>query len=101
MRRFVSLVLGLLSVPAVVLASPVGYVQTNLVSDGTVPAAVQDSNLENPWGIAFGPTTPFQIADNGSGLSTAYAGDGPAMALTSRYSSRPNLPHSRPLPDCL
>ena len=25
----------------------------------------------------------------------------PAIALTSRYSSRPNLPHSRPLPDCL
>jgi hypothetical protein len=25
----------------------------------------------------------------------------PAMALTSRYSSRPKRPHSRPLPDCL
>jgi len=25
----------------------------------------------------------------------------PAMALTSRYSSKPKRPHSRPLPDCL
>jgi len=92
MRRFVSLVLGLLSVPAVVLASPVGYVQTNLVSDGTVPAAVQDSNLENPWGIAFGPTTPFQIADNGSGLSTAYAGDGTKQSLVISVPPAPGSP---------
>ena len=25
----------------------------------------------------------------------------PAIAFTSRYSSNPNRPHSRPLPDCL
>ena|GEM_PF-4493103 len=25
----------------------------------------------------------------------------PAIDLTSRYSSKPNRPHSRPLPDCL
>ena len=31
----------------------------------------------------------------------AYAGLAPAIALTSRNSSMPNLPHSRPLPDCL
>jgi hypothetical protein len=30
-----------------------------------------------------------------------YAALKPATALTSRYSSRPNFPHSRPLPDCL
>src|SRR6266478_5948964 len=30
-----------------------------------------------------------------------YAALKPAIALTSRYSSRPYLPHSRPLPDCL
>src|SRR4029078_12042578 len=69
-----------------------GYVQTNLVSDGTVPAAVQDSNLENPWGIAFGPTTPFQIAANASGLSTAYAGDGTKQSLVI---SVPPAPGSR------
>jgi hypothetical protein len=34
------------------------FVQTNLVSD--LPgAAYTDSNLKNPWGMAFGPTTPF------------------------------------------
>ncbi|QCJ75232.1 hypothetical protein DCG74_16430 [Bradyrhizobium sp. WBAH42] len=33
--------------------------------------------------------------------SKAYAALKPATAFTSRKSSRPNLPHSRPLPDCL
>ena len=31
----------------------------------------------------------------------AYEGLAPAIAFTSRNSSMPNLPHSRPLPDCL
>ena len=29
------------------------YVQTNLVSDGTVSAVTTDSNPKNPWGVAF------------------------------------------------
>jgi uncharacterized protein (TIGR03118 family) len=50
------------------------YVQTNMVSDDTdvVPAAVEDPRLVNAWGLAFGPTTPFWINDNGTGLSTLY-----------------------------
>ena len=46
--------------------------QTNLVSDGALPAQVTDPNLINPWGIAQGPTTPFWVADNGTGLATIY-----------------------------
>ena len=34
-------------------------------------------------------------------LAKTYAALKPATAFTSRYSSRPYLPHSRPLPDCL
>lgn len=52
------------------------YVQTNLVSDIPGVAAFTDKKLKNPWGIAFGPTSPFWIADNGTGLSTLYAKDG-------------------------
>jgi hypothetical protein len=35
------------------------YVQTNLVSDGAVPAALVDPNLVNAWGIAQFPNSPF------------------------------------------
>jgi len=56
--------------PCSVLASTTGYIQTNLVSDAT------DADLRNPWGIAFGASTPFWVANEGSGLATQYAGDG-------------------------
>jgi uncharacterized protein (TIGR03118 family) len=63
----------------VALADPGGhgrYVQHNLVTDGFVPADHTDSNLKNPWGIAFNPFGPVWIADNGSGVSTLYDGNG-------------------------
>jgi uncharacterized protein (TIGR03118 family) len=47
--------------------------QTNLVSDlNTVGAQVVDPNLKNPWGLAFGPTTPLWVADNGTSVATLY-----------------------------
>lgn len=49
------------------------YQQVNLVSDLPGVAILQDTNLVNAWGISFGPTTPFWISDNGTGLSTLYA----------------------------
>ena len=48
------------------------YLQTNLLSDGAVPAALVDSNVVNAWGLVSGPTTPWWISDNGSGHSTIY-----------------------------
>jgi uncharacterized protein (TIGR03118 family) len=52
------------------------YTQTNLVSDGSVPAATISSNLINPWGISHSPTGPFWVSDNGTGLTTIYDGAG-------------------------
>ena len=57
------------------------YVQTNLVSDLPGVAAHQDADLVNPWGIVAGPTTPFWISDNGTGLSTLYDGTGTKLSL--------------------
>lgn len=57
------------------------YVQTNLVSDLPGVAAHQDTDLVNPWGIVAGPTTPFWISDNGTGLSTLYNGAGAKLPL--------------------
>ena len=52
------------------------FTQTNLVSDGSVPAANTDPLLINPWGVSYSPTSPFWVSDNGSGVSTLYDGSG-------------------------
>ena len=57
------------------------YLQHNLVSDLPGVAAVTDTNLLNPWGIAFSATGPFWISDNHSGLSTLYNTVGTRSAL--------------------
>src|SRR5215467_8151926 len=48
----------------------------NLTSLGFPAAANVDSNLVNPWGLSFGPTTPFWVSDNGTGVSTLYNAGG-------------------------
>ncbi len=57
-------------------AAPAQFSVTNLVSDGSVPAVTIDPNLVNAWGISLSPTGPFWIANNGTGTSTLYDGDG-------------------------
>jgi uncharacterized protein (TIGR03118 family) len=51
------------------------------VSDGVVAAAHIDPNLQNAWGLAFAPGSPFWIADNNDNLSTLYDGTGAAQSL--------------------
>lgn len=58
-----------------------GYIQENLVSDLPGLAKTTDPNLVNPWGIAYSPTGPFWISDNGTGVSTLYNGSGQATPL--------------------
>ena len=84
-RSFATAVLAL-AVPAalaVAVAAPAAsarthgpdneFRQTNLVSDlTTVGAQIVDPNLKNPWGLAFGPTTPLWVADNGTSVATLY-----------------------------
>jgi uncharacterized protein (TIGR03118 family) len=59
------------------------YARINLVSDIAGVARFTDPNLVNPWGLAFGPTSPFWIADNGTGFSTLYRGDGKSFPVGS------------------
>ena len=49
---------------------------SNLTSLGLPAAANVDPNLINPWGISFGPATPFWASDNGTGVSTLYSAAG-------------------------
>jgi uncharacterized protein (TIGR03118 family) len=72
---------SLVVVPAQIALCDIAYFQTNLTSDLPGVAANQDTNLVNPWGIAFSPTSPAWISDNGTGLSTLYNGAGQTIPL--------------------
>ena len=50
------------------------YMQTNLVSSVPTMAPIVDSNLINPWGVAFAPKSPFWVSDQGTDLATLYDG---------------------------
>ncbi len=54
------------------------YRQHNLVSDGSVPADLVDTNLVNAWGLVSSPMSPWWISDNGK---TNGAGTGPARFI--------------------
>jgi uncharacterized protein (TIGR03118 family) len=40
-----------------------------------------DKQLINPWGLAYGPSQPFWLSDEGTGLSTLYDGSGVKQSL--------------------
>jgi uncharacterized protein (TIGR03118 family) len=69
----------LLAAPLPALAGSV--TQTNLVSDGSIPAAHVDPNLVNPWGVSYSPTGAFWVSDNATSLSTLYVTDGTPQSL--------------------
>jgi len=74
--------LALLAVTAFAIPSAhAQYAQTNLVSNIPGLAAFTDPDLQNPWGMSFGNTSPYWISDNGTGLSTLYNGLGVKSAL--------------------
>src|SRR6516164_5310771 len=76
------------------LLSNVAIVQTNLVSDvpGVAPANPVDPFLLNPWGLAYGPTSPFWVSDNNAGASTLFTGTGFKIPLTMNPSQGVNIP---------
>jgi hypothetical protein len=51
------------------------YTQTNLISDdkSVNDARFEDSFVINAWGLTSSPTSPWWIANNGSGTSTLYS----------------------------
>jgi uncharacterized protein (TIGR03118 family) len=66
------LVLGVLAAQAAAPATARGhhshhrsaFTQVNLVSDIEGMAQITDPALKNPWGLAFGPSTPAWVANN-------------------------------------
>src|SRR5438876_3706015 len=63
-------------------AKPTTFAVTPLVSDQPGLAPVTDPDLVNAWGLVSGPTSPWWVNDNGTGLSTLYRGsDGVKQGL--------------------
>jgi uncharacterized protein (TIGR03118 family) len=62
------------------------YRQTNLVSDLSGFAQVEDPLLVNPWGVAFSPTGPFWVTNEGSHIPFAYS---PATLYSGDVSGSP------------
>jgi uncharacterized protein (TIGR03118 family) len=89
MNRFLRIVapasiaaVGVLTAHAGNLAAANAYDVTNLVSDQATGNAIIDRNLKNAWGVAFSPAgSPFWVADNATGKSTLYMGDGTIVPL--------------------
>lgn len=76
----------LVVVPSLARSSPdhrSTYTRVNLQSDIPGVADRTDTNLVNPWGMAYSPTGPLWIADNHSGLSTVYDGTGAPLPAAS------------------
>jgi uncharacterized protein (TIGR03118 family) len=57
------------------------YRVTILVSNEEDEAPVVDPKLVNAWGIAASDSSPWWVADNGTGFSTLYTGDGEKRPL--------------------
>lgn len=58
------------------------YQITKLVADEPGVAALTDPNLVNAWGLSRSATSPWWVADNGTGVSTLYNGVGAKIPLT-------------------
>jgi uncharacterized protein (TIGR03118 family) len=56
--------------------------QTNLYAARTLLTDAGDRSLDNGWGLAAGPTTPWWTSDNGTNSSTLYSGSGVKNPLT-------------------
>lgn len=70
-----TLILGLtLPTGPVSAAGQSTYLQTNLVADTPGRAQITDPHLVNPWGASYGPGSPLWVSDNGTDLTTLYAG---------------------------
>jgi uncharacterized protein (TIGR03118 family) len=64
-------------------------VETPIASDQPSVAPVTDPDLVNPWGIAFGPTTPLWVANNGTSTSTLYSTNPAAAKLPLVVTTQP------------
>ncbi|MGB7848015.1 MAG: TIGR03118 family protein [Candidatus Acidiferrum sp.] len=73
LKLLVVLLLAITLYPGALFAQH--YTQTNLVSDIMGAAPTHDPSLVNAWGLSRSSTSPWWVANNGSGTSTLYNGN--------------------------
>ncbi|GAO40417.1 hypothetical protein SCH01S_48_00760 [Sphingomonas changbaiensis NBRC 104936] len=78
--------------PRVGVTSLVTDDQAFLATQGFKPAVTQDPSLINPWGMSFGPTSPFWTSDQGAGKATLYNASGGKIGLTVTIPGSPSPP---------
>lgn len=84
-----------IAVVFVLAASNLSFAQYQvykLVSTSSPSSAVDDPNLVNGWGLAFFPTSPFWLSDNGTGVSTLYDHSGTVVPLVVTIPPAPSQP---------
>lgn len=66
---------------------------TNLVTNDQAAhrAQIEDPDLKNAWGVAYPPSGPFWVSDNGAGVATLYAVN-PATNATSKRGLTVTIP---------
>lgn len=74
-----ALAVPLVSVPAAgaepeTEAARAAFTEVDLISDVPGKAPLTDPALVNPWGLAFSPTGPLWVANNGTNTATIYSG---------------------------
>ncbi len=74
------------------------FVQTNLISDVPGLAQITNANSVNAWGLTAGPTSPFWVANQGSGTSTLYSASQPQTQVVPLVVNIPANPTDNPLP---
>ncbi len=74
------------------------FTQTNLISDTPGQAQQTDPNLINPWGVSYGPSSPFWISENGTGLTSidSLAGGNLMLNVIGAITIAPPTPDSGP-----
>jgi len=80
-----NLLFAALLMVALSLASNLAFAECGLAYSATTlvknTGKKGDKQLINPWGLAYGPSAPFWLSDEGSGLSTLYTGAGVKQSL--------------------
>ena len=72
------------------------YTQTNLVSNTSGTAPVNDPQLVNSWGLSRGSNTPWWVSDANAGVATIYDGAGNKQSLV--VTIPPNDPNNPQTP---
>lgn len=74
------------------------FVQTNLISDVPGLAQITNANSVNAWGLIASATSPFWVANQGSGTSTLYNTANPQTNIVPLVVNIPSNPADSPTP---